>query len=54
MRNLLGDEWQTWRLHLADPHAHLHLYGKTEARAGRKMGHVNIVNLHGPRPVVSL
>jgi len=27
---------------LALPGTHLHLYGKTEARAGRKMGHLNI------------
>jgi 5-(carboxyamino)imidazole ribonucleotide synthase len=25
------------------PNAHLHLYGKTEAREGRKMGHVTIL-----------
>ncbi len=43
MRNLLGEEWKTWRLHLADPHAHLHLYGKADARPGRKMGHVTWV-----------
>ena len=40
MRNLLGDETRGWRLYLADPRAHLHLYGKSEARPGRKMGHV--------------
>ena len=27
---------------LALPGTHLHLYGKTEARRGRKMGHLNI------------
>jgi 5-(carboxyamino)imidazole ribonucleotide synthase len=27
---------------LARPGTHLHLYGKTEARAGRKMGHLTI------------
>ena len=30
-----------WRDILADPTAHLHLYGKGEARPGRKMGHVD-------------
>lgn len=40
MRNLLGHESDGWRLYLADPRAHLHLYGKAEARPGRKMGHV--------------
>jgi 5-(carboxyamino)imidazole ribonucleotide synthase len=27
---------------LALPGAHLHLYGKTEARRGRKMGHLTL------------
>ncbi len=40
MRNLIGDEVHAWREILRDPSAHLHLYGKTEARPGRKMGHV--------------
>jgi 5-(carboxyamino)imidazole ribonucleotide synthase len=40
MKNLLGDEAEARRLEiLADPAAKLHLYGKTEARHGRKMGH---------------
>jgi 5-(carboxyamino)imidazole ribonucleotide synthase len=40
MKNLLGDEVDRWREILSDPGAKLHLYGKTEARPGRKMGHV--------------
>jgi 5-(carboxyamino)imidazole ribonucleotide synthase len=40
MDNLIGDEILSWPELLADPHAHLHLYGKGEARPGRKMGHV--------------
>ncbi|MDX3899464.1 MAG: 5-(carboxyamino)imidazole ribonucleotide synthase [Sphingobium sp.] len=40
MRNLIGEEAGQWRAILADPANHLHLYGKTEARPGRKMGHV--------------
>ncbi len=40
MRNLIGDEAKDWPAILADPANHLHLYGKTEARPGRKMGHV--------------
>jgi 5-(carboxyamino)imidazole ribonucleotide synthase len=40
MKNLLGDEVENWREALADPCAKLHLYGKGEARPGRKMGHV--------------
>jgi 5-(carboxyamino)imidazole ribonucleotide synthase len=40
MRNLIGDEVDRWCELLADPTAHVHLYGKDEARPGRKMGHV--------------
>ncbi|HEY4133817.1 MAG TPA: 5-(carboxyamino)imidazole ribonucleotide synthase [Alphaproteobacteria bacterium] len=40
MKNLLGDEVLRWREILAEPGAKLHLYGKTEPRPGRKMGHV--------------
>jgi 5-(carboxyamino)imidazole ribonucleotide synthase len=40
MENLVGDQAGGWRALLADPAAHLHLYGKGEARPGRKMGHV--------------
>ena len=50
MLNLLGDLWfaspgaaprtPPWSEVLALPGAHLHLYGKTEPRAGRKMGHL--------------
>jgi 5-(carboxyamino)imidazole ribonucleotide synthase len=40
MRNLIGDAVADWPAILADPANHLHLYGKHEARPGRKMGHV--------------
>lgn len=40
MENLIGDDWERWPDVLAEVGAHLHLYGKREARAGRKMGHV--------------
>jgi 5-(carboxyamino)imidazole ribonucleotide synthase len=40
MRNLIGDDVDAWRDILGDRAAHLHLYGKQEARPGRKMGHV--------------
>ncbi|MGO4410238.1 MULTISPECIES: 5-(carboxyamino)imidazole ribonucleotide synthase [unclassified Brevundimonas] len=43
MTNLLGDEVDQWRALAAEPNARLHLYGKAEARAGRKMAHVNRV-----------
>jgi 5-(carboxyamino)imidazole ribonucleotide synthase len=58
MLNLLGDCWKAtefdrsaqvdpaepdWSAVLAEPMAKLHLYGKREARAGRKMGHVTVL-----------
>jgi 5-(carboxyamino)imidazole ribonucleotide synthase len=46
MVNLLGDIWRgqepDWKAVLRHPGAHLHLYGKREVRAGRKMGHVTV------------
>ncbi|MDP3226378.1 MAG: 5-(carboxyamino)imidazole ribonucleotide synthase [Acidovorax sp.] len=51
MLNLLGDLWfaqgdaertPPWTKVLALPGTHLHLYGKREAKRGRKMGHLNI------------
>ncbi len=51
MLNLLGDAWLAngtaqepdWAFVLKHPQAKLHLYGKTEARAGRKMGHITVL-----------
>ncbi len=43
MENLIGREVERSTLILAEPGAHLHLYGKSEAREGRKMGHVTRV-----------
>lgn len=44
MANLLGDVWQSgepnWANALKFPDLKLHLYGKAEARRGRKMGHL--------------
>lgn len=44
MANLLGDVWENgepnWPALLAYPSVKLHLYGKREARVGRKMGHL--------------
>ena len=50
MLNLLGDLWPQgdaaatpdWAAVLALPGVHLHLYGKSEARRGRKMGHLTV------------
>lgn len=43
MTNLLGDEIDQWTGLAARPDMRLHLYGKAEARPGRKMAHVNRV-----------
>ncbi len=40
MDNLLGAEVERWPAILAEPDARLHLYGKSEVRPGRKLGHV--------------
>ncbi|MFZ6653645.1 5-(carboxyamino)imidazole ribonucleotide synthase [Undibacterium sp. TJN19] len=54
MLNILGDVWYegdtdnmrepAWDQVLAIPGAHLHLYGKAEARRARKMGHISFVS----------
>jgi len=44
MTNLLGDAVDQWSALAAEPDARLHLYGKTDARPGRKMAHVNRVS----------
>lgn len=53
MLNLLGDLWfrvdedplePDWAAVLALPGVHLHLYGKAEARRGRKMGHLTVTS----------
>ena len=44
MENLLGEGVQDWPAIAGEPNARLHLYGKREAREGRKMGHVNRVS----------
>jgi 5-(carboxyamino)imidazole ribonucleotide synthase len=47
MVNLLGDVWGSslphWDTLLVHPNIKLHLYGKQEARPGRKMGHFNVL-----------
>ena len=45
MRNLIGDDVAGWAAQLAAPGTCLHLYGKAEARPGRKMGHVTTVTM---------
>jgi 5-(carboxyamino)imidazole ribonucleotide synthase len=41
MQNLIGADALHWKEFAAEPGAILHLYGKRDARPGRKMGHVN-------------
>ncbi len=41
MLNLLGEEAAQWARLAHEPETRLHLYGKREAKPGRKMGHVN-------------
>lgn len=43
MVNLIGEGVEQWRDWLAHPNAVLHLYGKRDARPGRKMGHVTVL-----------
>jgi 5-(carboxyamino)imidazole ribonucleotide synthase len=40
MTNLIGADVEKWPELASEPDTAVHLYGKTEARAGRKMGHV--------------
>ena len=55
MLNLLGDLWldenqnhrsPPWQAVLQIPGVHLHLYGKTQPRPGRKMGHITVTGSH--------
>lgn len=48
MWNIIGDIWPEedepeWPIVLKNKHCKLHLYGKKQAREGRKMGHINIL-----------
>ncbi len=43
MTNLIGDDISQLFEHVADSNAGIHVYGKSEVRPGRKMGHVNRV-----------
>jgi len=57
MVNLLGDAWRQgeprWDRALAVPGVRLHLYGKSEARPGRKMGHLTAVGTDIDRVVAA-
>jgi 5-(carboxyamino)imidazole ribonucleotide synthase len=51
MTNLIGDDIDRWPELMARPGTLVHLYGKSEARPGRKMGHVTTIK---PRSDVPL
>jgi 5-(carboxyamino)imidazole ribonucleotide synthase len=44
MTNLIGSDVDHWQRLAAEPGTAVHLYGKTESRPGRKMGHVNRIS----------
>jgi 5-(carboxyamino)imidazole ribonucleotide synthase len=50
MTNLLGEEIDRWHALAREPGCAVHHYGKAEARAGRKMGHVTRLYPLGLRP----
>lgn len=52
MKNLIGDDAESWLALLSDPANHLHLYGKKESRPGRKMGHVTKLYALDQQPYV--
>ncbi|MCD6035070.1 MAG: 5-(carboxyamino)imidazole ribonucleotide synthase [Rickettsiales bacterium] len=45
MQNLIGPNIAKWEEYIREPNAKLHIYGKKDAREGRKMGHVNLLKL---------
>jgi 5-(carboxyamino)imidazole ribonucleotide synthase len=55
MANLLGDLWEDgepdWASALKDQAVKLHLYGKSEPRVGRKMGHITATGSTGTEAV---
>jgi 5-(carboxyamino)imidazole ribonucleotide synthase len=61
MANLLGDLWPengaaepNWAAALALPGVQLHLYGKTQARKGRKMGHLTALGATSEQAVAQV
>jgi 5-(carboxyamino)imidazole ribonucleotide synthase len=50
MTNLIGSDVDRWRDLMAESGAMLHLYGKSEARPGRKMGHVTRISCRTDLP----
>ena len=46
MENLIGDDMDRVPTLATQAETALHLYGKADVKAGRKMGHVNIVTVN--------
>lgn len=57
MVNVLGETWRAgepdWAAVLGEPRAKLHLYGKAEARPGRKMAHFTVLDADAGRALES-
>ena len=51
MTNLIGDDTSAWQNLLNEPATKLHLYGKTETRPDRKMGHKTLLTPYTRSPV---
>jgi 5-(carboxyamino)imidazole ribonucleotide synthase len=47
MTNLIGSDVETWRALASESDTRVHLYGKREARPGRKMGHITRLSPFG-------
>jgi 5-(carboxyamino)imidazole ribonucleotide synthase len=45
MKNLIGADVSNLSRYANQPHTYIHLYGKKEIKAGRKMGHVNQISV---------
>jgi 5-(carboxyamino)imidazole ribonucleotide synthase len=52
LANIIGEDAAGALALLADPHVHLHLYGKARAAPGRKMGHVTRLHFSHPAKAV--
>ena len=53
MTNLIGEDAADWSTLAAEGDCAIHLYGKAEIRAGRKMGHITRLYPVGNRPAVT-
>ena len=54
MKNLIGEDIEKWEEFVKDPDTKIHIYGKLDARPGRKMGHLNLVDPSGKNDLLEL